>query len=65
MEWIEEQSAEEPFFVYLAFNSPHYPIVPNKEFHGTSKAGYYGDFVGETDAMVGKVLDASGGERLV
>lgn len=58
VEWIDEQSKEAPFFVYMAFNSPHYPIVPNKEFHGTSKAGYYGDFVVETDAMVGKVLDA-------
>ena len=58
VDWIGEQSAEKPFFVYLAFNSPHYPIVPNKEFHGKSKAGYYGDFVIETDAMVGKVLDA-------
>ena len=32
--------------------------MPNKEFHGKSKAGYYGDFVIETDAMVGKVLAA-------
>ena len=58
VDWIKEQDEEQPFFAYLAFNSPHYPIVPNKEFHGTSKAGFYGDFVIETDAMVGKVLAA-------
>ena len=58
VEWLEKQSADKPFFAYLAFNSPHYPIVPNEEFHGESKAGYYGDFVIETDAQVGKVLDA-------
>jgi len=58
VEWIGTQSADRPFFAYLAFNSPHYPIVPNKEFHGKSDAGYYGDFVIETDAMVGKVLAA-------
>lgn len=58
VEWISQQEADQPFFAYLAFNSPHYPIVPNEEFHGTSKAGYYGDFVIETDAMVGKVLAA-------
>jgi len=57
VEWIDKQSSDKPFFAYLAFNSPHYPIVPNKEFHGTSKAGYYGDFVVETDHMVGQVLD--------
>ena len=58
VEWIGNQKCDQPFFAYLAFNSPHYPIVPNKEFHGKSKAGYYGDFVVETDAMVGKVLAA-------
>ncbi|MEM0896575.1 MAG: arylsulfatase [Verrucomicrobiota bacterium] len=56
VEWIGKQSTDQPFFAYLAFNSPHYPIVPNEEFHGKSKAGYYGDFVIETDAQVGKVL---------
>lgn len=58
VEWIREQKKDEPFFAYLAFNSPHYPIVPNEEFHGKSGAGYYGDFVIETDAQVGKVLAA-------
>ena len=56
--WIAKQKKEQPFFAYLAFNSPHYPIVPNKEYHGKSKAGYYGDFVIETDGMVGKVMQA-------
>ena len=58
VDWIGDQDAKKPFFAYLAFNSPHYPIVPNKEFHGKSSAGYYGDFVIETDAMVGKVIAA-------
>ena len=58
VEWIEKREDDEPFFVYLAFNSPHYPIVPNKEFQGKSDAGYYGDFMIETDAMVGKVVAA-------
>lgn len=58
VEWIAEQKNDQPFFAYLAFNSPHYPIVPNKEFQGRSKAGYYGDFMIETDAMVGQVMDA-------
>lgn len=58
VEWILRRPDDRPFFAYLAFNSPHYPIVPNEPFHGKSKAGYYGDFVIETDAMVGKVLAA-------
>lgn len=58
VEWISKQGHDKPFFTYLAFNSPHYPIVPNEDFHGKSKAGYFGDFVIETDAMIGKVLKA-------
>lgn len=57
VEWIEQQGVGRPFFAYLAFNSPHYPIVPNEAFHGASEAGYYGDFIVETDAMVGRVID--------
>lgn len=57
VQWIDRQADEKPFFAYVAFNSPHYPIVPNKPFHGRSQAGYYGDFVIETDTMVGKVLN--------
>jgi arylsulfatase A-like enzyme len=47
-----------PFFLYLPLTSPHYPVVPSAEFKGTSKAGDYGDFVMQTDAVVGQVLDA-------
>ncbi len=47
-----------PFFLYLPLNSPHTPIVPEPEFHGKSGIGEYGDFVMQTDAAVGRVLDA-------
>ena len=47
-----------PFFLYLPLTSPHYPIVPTPEFKGRSGAGDYGDFVMQTDAFVGTVLDA-------
>lgn len=49
---------EEPFFLYFAFPSPHAPIIPNDEFDGASQAGPFGDFVNETDAMVGRLLAA-------
>lgn len=56
--WIKKQKADTPFFLYLALPSPHAPIIPNDAFRGKSQAGPYGDFVVETDAMAGKVLDA-------
>ena len=47
-----------PFFLYLAWNSPHTPIVPAKEWQGKSGLGDYGDFVMQTDAATGQVLAA-------
>lgn len=56
--WLETQSADAPFFLYVAFTSPHAPIVPAAAFRGTTEAGGYGDFVAQTDAAVGRILDA-------
>ncbi|NYT41478.1 arylsulfatase [Sphingomonas sp. R-74633] len=49
---------DQPFFLYFPLPSPHTPWLPTDEFKGTSQAGLYGDYVRETDAMVGRVLDA-------
>lgn len=54
----EQARSGRPFFLYLALNSPHTPIVPSKEWQGKSGLGPYGDFVMETDWAVGEVLDA-------
>ncbi len=49
---------QQPFFLYFAMPSPHTPWLPTKEFRGKSKAGDYGDYVCEVDAMLGRVLHA-------
>lgn len=56
--WINKQKADEPFYLYFPFTSPHAPIVPTKEFTGKSQAGGFGDFMTQTDATVGRVLEA-------
>lgn len=58
VDWIGNQSQEQPFFLYFALPSPHAPIIPNEEFDGTSQAGGYGDFVVQTDWVAGQVLEA-------
>lgn len=58
VKWIEKQKKDQPFFMYFALPSPHEPVIPNKEYIGKSKAGPYGDFVVETDAMAGRVIQA-------
>ena len=47
-----------PFFLYIPLNAPHTPIAPSKEWQGKSGLNPYADFVMETDARVGEVLDA-------
>ena len=48
---------DKPFFLYLPLTSPHTPIVPSKKWQGKSGLGKYGDFLMETDWVVGEVLD--------
>jgi arylsulfatase len=47
-----------PFFLYLAYNSPHLPLTPSAAFLGKSPMGLYGDSVQEIDWSVGQVLQA-------
>lgn len=57
-ERADEAKAGRPFFLYLPLTSPHTPIVPAPEWQGKSGLGAYADFVMQTDAVVGRVLDA-------
>lgn len=57
-EHAADAKAGKPFFLYLALTSPHAPIVPTPEWQGKSGLGIYGDFVMQTDAVVGAVLAA-------
>ena len=60
IKWIQSQTSESkkanPFFLYLAYTSPHKPVIPIERFRGQSEAGAYGDFIIETDWHVGRIL---------
>jgi arylsulfatase A len=59
VEYLDSRKGQsEPFFLYFAFPCPHAPIIPNDEFDGKSQAGPFGDFVAQTDDIVGKLLAA-------
>lgn len=58
VEYIRGQKLETPFFLYLPLNAPHTPVVPRKEFLGSSQCGIYGDFVQEVDWAIGELTDA-------
>ena len=46
------------FFVYMPLTSPHTPLAVNDAWKGKSGLNLYADFVMETDAIVGQVLDS-------
>jgi len=54
----ERAKSRQPFFLYVAYASPHTPWVPTPQFRGRSGAGEYGDFMAQTDASIGRILDA-------
>lgn len=49
---------DNPFFLYLAYNAVHSPIIPSEAFRGTSKGSLYGDYVQELDHYVGQLMKA-------
>jgi arylsulfatase A len=58
-DFIARQTKEgRPFLLYLPLTSPHTPIAITDEWKGKSKLHYYADFVMETDAVIGRVLEA-------
>lgn len=56
--FIRQQDASQPFFVYIPLASPHTPILPTPEWQGKSGLGPYADFMMQTDAVVGQIMEA-------
>src|SRR5690606_22761287 len=55
--FIEKQSrSSQPFFLYFPMPAPHTPWLPDPKHTGKSGAGTYGDYVQQTDEMVGQIL---------
>lgn len=60
MEWMAGKvngGQKKPFFLYLPYTSPHYPVCPLPQFWGQGEAGGYGEFMIETDYHVGRILE--------
>ncbi len=62
--YLKQQKSGEPFFLYLPLTAPHTPWMPTAEYAEKSQVGYYGDFVMQTDAAIGRVLAALDESRL-
>jgi arylsulfatase A len=57
----ELAKADQPFFLYFPMTSPHEPVSPSPKYKGVSGIAPIADFLIETDAAVGRILDAIDG----
>lgn len=53
-----ESKTPAPFLIYMPLTSPHTPLSVNANWKGKSGLGLYADFVMETDAVVGQIIEA-------
>ncbi|MEJ6567762.1 MAG: arylsulfatase [Akkermansiaceae bacterium] len=58
VKFVTDYDSEKPFFIYMPLPSPHTPIVPTPKWQGKSGLGQYGDFVMQTDDVLGQVVKA-------
>jgi arylsulfatase A-like enzyme len=49
-------TGDKPFFLYLPYTAPHFPVEPHPEWKGRSNFGDYGDVVEEMDSRIGDLL---------
>jgi len=54
--WLNQQDANAPFFLYFAPVAIHFPYTPSAQ-KGTSGTGLYGDWIHELDLSVGRILN--------
>lgn len=58
VQFIGDQTADQPFFVYFPLTAPHKPIIPESRFADQSGLNEWGDFVMQVDWTVGQVMQA-------
>lgn len=47
---------DRPFFLYLPYSAPHFPVEAHPEWQGRSTFGAYGDVVEELDHRIGDIM---------
>jgi arylsulfatase A-like enzyme len=55
--FIEEKGGK-PFFLYVPYTAPHFPVQAHPKWKGSSDFGEYGDVVEEMDFRIGEIVEA-------
>ncbi|MFT5905599.1 MAG: arylsulfatase A [Cryomorphaceae bacterium] len=53
---VIREKKDQPFFLYLPYTAPHFPVQPHPEWKGKSAFGAYGDVVEEVDFRMGEII---------
>jgi arylsulfatase A-like enzyme len=53
--FIREEK-DKPFFLYIPYTAPHFPVQAHPRWKGKSDFGEYGDVVEELDSRIGEIL---------
>jgi len=62
--FIKDNKAK-PFFLYVPYSAPHFPVQAHPDWKGKSDFGVYGDVVEEMDHRIGEILTTLKTENLV
>ena len=57
VDWLGQQTADKPFFLYFTPVAVHEIVSPSAETAGTSKAGPYGDYIYDLDISVKRIME--------
>lgn len=58
VEFIQDDSSDDPFFLYLPHPMVHVPLYVSEQFKGKSGAGLFGDVMMEVDWSIGQIMSA-------
>ncbi|NQT40755.1 MAG: sulfatase-like hydrolase/transferase [Planctomycetes bacterium] len=59
-----KQRKDKPFFLYIPYSAPHFPVQAHPDWKGKSDFGAYGDVVEELDSCIGEILDTLKAEKI-
>jgi len=57
IDWLRQQTKDNPFFLYFAPVAVHHPSTPSGYMRGMSDCGPYGDFIQDLDLSVGRIIE--------
>ena len=54
---VIREKKDQPFFLYLPYTAPHFPVEAHPDWKGKSAFGAYGDVVEEVDFRMGEIMN--------